>query len=80
MSDVFNFSAGPAILPIAVLEQAQEELLDYAGTGISVLESSHRGPEFIAVQEEAEAKKSAAAEGFEDFPEALDEEDDDLPF
>lgn len=55
MSDVFNFSAGPAILPKEVLEQARNELLDYAGTGISVLESSHRSPEFIAIQEEAKA-------------------------
>ena len=55
MSHIFNFNAGPAILPKEVLKQAQDDLLDYAGTGISVLESSHRGPEFIAIQEEAEA-------------------------
>jgi len=55
MSEVFNFSAGPAVLPREVLEQARDELLDYGGTGISVLESSHRGPEFIAIHEEAKA-------------------------
>ena len=42
----FNFSAGPSALPLAALERAQAELTDYAGTGISVLEMSHRAPEF----------------------------------
>ena len=55
MSEVYNFNAGPAILPKEVLQQAQSELLDFQDTGISILESSHRSPEFIAVQEEAEA-------------------------
>lgn len=55
MSNVFNFSAGPAILPQEVLRQAQAELLDYAGSGMSILESSHRGKEYIAVQAEAES-------------------------
>lgn len=55
MGTVYNFNAGPAILPKEVLAQAQTEMLDYAGTGISILESSHRSPEFVAVQEEAEA-------------------------
>lgn len=50
---VFNFSAGPAVLPQEVLEQAQAELLDYAGSGISLLESSHRGKEYEAVHQEA---------------------------
>lgn len=54
MSQVFNFSAGPAILPKPVLEEAQRDLLDIAGSGISVLESSHRSKEYIAIQEEAE--------------------------
>ena len=53
MSDVFNFNAGPAVLPKEVLQEAQRDLLDYAGTGISILESSHRSKEFIAVHEEA---------------------------
>ncbi|MFP6583838.1 MAG: 3-phosphoserine/phosphohydroxythreonine transaminase [Candidatus Hydrogenedentota bacterium] len=54
MSDVFNFSAGPAILPKPVLEEAQRDLLDISGSGISVLESSHRSKEYIAIQDEAE--------------------------
>lgn len=52
---IYNFSAGPAILPHDVLLQAQEELIDFQGSGISLLESSHRGKEYIAVQQEAEA-------------------------
>ena len=46
MSDIYNFSAGPAILPKEVLRQAQEELLDYEGSGMSIIESSHRGAEY----------------------------------
>ncbi|MCH7959452.1 MAG: 3-phosphoserine/phosphohydroxythreonine transaminase [Candidatus Hydrogenedentes bacterium] len=53
MTDIYNFNAGPAILPKAVLAQARDEMLDYGGSGISILESSHRGKEYIAVQEEA---------------------------
>ena len=55
MSRAFNFSAGPAALPTPVLEQAQAELLDYQGTGMSVMEMSHRSAEFIAIAEQAEA-------------------------
>ena len=55
MSRAFNFSAGPAALPTEVLEQAREELLDYRGTGVSVMEMSHRSPEFIDIAERAEA-------------------------
>ncbi len=51
---VFNFSAGPAILPEAVLETAREEMLDFAGTGCSIMEMSHRGKEFMAVAAAAE--------------------------
>jgi len=50
---IYNFSAGPAILPKDVLKQAQDELLDYGGSGISILESSHRSAEYVAVHEEA---------------------------
>lgn len=50
----FNFCAGPAALPEPVLRQAQEELLDWAGLGCSVMEVSHRSPEFVAVAERAE--------------------------
>ncbi|HEU4773558.1 MAG TPA: 3-phosphoserine/phosphohydroxythreonine transaminase [Lysobacter sp.] len=51
----YNFSAGPATLPEAVLQQAQAEFLDRRAAGASVLELSHRGPEFMQVAEEAEA-------------------------
>lgn len=51
---VFNFSAGPAVLPKEVLEYAQEELLDYQGSGISVLEMSHRSAAFVDILERAE--------------------------
>ena len=50
----FNFSAGPAMLPEAVIRQAQAELLDWRGLGISVMEISHRSPEFEAMAAQAE--------------------------
>ena len=50
-----NFSPGPAALPLAVLEQARDELTDWRGTGMSVMEMSHRGKEFIAIHAQAEA-------------------------
>jgi phosphoserine aminotransferase len=56
MTRVFNFSAGPAVLPEPVLRQAAEEMLDWHGSGMSVMEMSHRGPEFIAIHAEAEAR------------------------
>ena len=52
---IFNFSAGPATLPLPVLEQAQEELLCYPGAGASVMEISHRSAAFTAILEEAKA-------------------------
>ena len=52
---VYNFAAGPAMLPFEVLEQARAELLDWRGSGMSVMEISHRSREFIAVASEAEA-------------------------
>ncbi|MCG6875331.1 MAG: 3-phosphoserine/phosphohydroxythreonine transaminase [Betaproteobacteria bacterium] len=55
MGRVLNFSAGPAVLPEEVLRQAAEEMLDWHGSGMSVMEMSHRGPEFISIAEEAEA-------------------------
>ncbi len=55
MARVFNFSAGPAALPEAVLERAREELLDWHGAGMSVMEMSHRGKEFMSIAEQAEA-------------------------
>ena len=55
MSRVFNFSAGPATLPLSVLEQVREELLDWRGTGMSVMEMSHRDKPFMSIAAEAEA-------------------------
>ncbi len=55
MARVFNFSAGPAVLPEPVLEQAAAEMLDWHGSGMSVMEMSHRGKEFIAIHAQAEA-------------------------
>ncbi|WP_289102019.1 3-phosphoserine/phosphohydroxythreonine transaminase [uncultured Marinobacter sp.] len=54
MSRAFNFCAGPATLPEAVLKQAQSEMLDWRGTGMSVMEMSHRSDEFVAIAETAE--------------------------
>jgi phosphoserine aminotransferase len=55
MSRAHNFSAGPATLPEPVLRQAQEEMLDWHGAGASIVELSHRGPEFMQVAAQAEA-------------------------
>lgn len=55
MSRVYNFSAGPAAVPLEVLEKAQAEMLDWNGAGMSVMEMSHRGKEFISIAEKAEA-------------------------
>jgi len=54
MSRIFNFSAGPAMLPAEALARAADELTDWRGTGMSIMEMSHRGKEFISVYEEAE--------------------------
>lgn len=54
MAQVFNFSAGPAMLPVEVLRQAQQELCDWQGLGTSVMEISHRSKEFMQVAETAE--------------------------
>lgn len=53
---VHNFNAGPAVLPRPVLEQARAELLDYQGRGMSILEMSHRSPEYEAINASAEAR------------------------
>ncbi|MGB7386063.1 MAG: aminotransferase class V-fold PLP-dependent enzyme, partial [Pseudomonas neustonica] len=51
---LFNFCAGPAALPEAVLQQAQAELLDWQGKGLSVMEMSHRSDEFVSIAQKAE--------------------------
>ena len=55
MSRVFNFSAGPAAIPEAVLAQARDEMLEWKNAGMSVMEMSHRGKDFISIAEKAEA-------------------------
>ncbi len=55
MARVFNFSAGPAVLPEPVLQQAAAEMMDWHGSGMSVMEMSHRGKEFIDIHARAEA-------------------------
>ena len=55
MSRAYNFSAGPATLPEPVLRQARDEMLDWHGVGASIVELSHRGPEFMQVAQQAEA-------------------------
>ena len=55
MDRIFNFSAGPATLPLNVLEQARDELTNWHGCGMSVMEMSHRGKEYMSIHAEAEA-------------------------
>jgi phosphoserine aminotransferase len=55
MARVFNFSAGPAMLPQVVIERAQQEMLEWNGSGMSVMEMSHRGKEYMSIAEKAEA-------------------------
>ena len=54
MGRIFNFGAGPSMLPLPVLEQAQAELLDYKGSGMSVMEISHRSDLFEDINHEAQ--------------------------
>ena len=54
MGRVFNFSAGPAVLPEEVLREAADEMLDYKGTGMSVMEMSHRSKAYEGIIKEAE--------------------------
>jgi len=55
MIKIYNFSAGPAVLPASVLEKAQAEMLDWHGSGMSVMEMSHRGKDFTSILEKTEA-------------------------
>lgn len=55
MSRVYNFSAGPAALPTEVLERARDEMLDWNGSGMSVMEMSHRGKDYMSIAAKAEA-------------------------
>ena len=51
---IFNFSAGPCVLPKEVLKQAADEMMSWHGSGVSVMEMSHRSKEFIEITEQAE--------------------------
>jgi len=64
---IFNFSAGPAVMPVSVLEEAKGALLDFAGTGIGIAEHSHRGGPFESVMKEVEADCLALAEIPDDY-------------
>ncbi|MDO5535666.1 MAG: 3-phosphoserine/phosphohydroxythreonine transaminase [Propionibacteriaceae bacterium] len=64
---VHNFSAGPAMLPTAVLERAQGELLDWDGSGMSVMEVSHRGAAFVACAERVEASLRSVLDISDDY-------------
>ena len=52
---VYNFGAGPAMLPTEVMEEVQQEMLDYQGHGASIIEISHRAPPFLEILEETES-------------------------
>ena len=54
MSRVYNFSAGPAVLPEEVLKEVADEMMDYQGSGMSVMEMSHRSADFQKIIDEAE--------------------------
>lgn len=64
---VYNFSAGPATMPLEVLERAQSELTDWRGSGMSVMEMSHRSKEFVGIAAEAEARMRVLLEVPEDY-------------
>jgi len=77
MTQIYNFSAGPAVLPKDVLTQVQAELLDWHGSGMSVMEMSHRGKEFMSIAAEAEADLAAGGGGR--LPQALGRAGRDVP-
>ena len=55
MDQIYNFSAGPAVLPREVLQQARDEMLDWHGSGMSIMEMSHRGKEFMDIAAKTES-------------------------
>ena len=59
MSRVYNFSAGPAVLPLEVLQDAQKDLVDYKGCGMSVMEMSHRGKDYDAIHQRCASSRAA---------------------
>ena len=60
MARVHNFNPGPAALPLAALERARDELLDFQGSGMSIIEHSHRGKDYEAVHDEADRARARA--------------------
>ena len=64
---VFNFSAGPGALPVPVLERARDEMLDWNGSGMGVMEMSHRGKSFLQIAEKTEADFRALCGVPEDY-------------
>ena len=67
MTRIFNFCAGPATLPLAVLEKARDELLDYRGLGMSVMEISHRSAAFDELADGTEASLQRLLSISEDY-------------
>ena len=67
MARAFNFCAGPAVLPLEVLQQAQAELVDYQGSGMSIMEMSHRGKQYDAIHQEAIANIRALMQLPDDY-------------
>ena len=67
MNRVHNFSAGPAVLPLEVLQEAQHDLVDYKGSGLSVMEMSHRSPEYQAIIDAANARLKKIMKLDDDF-------------
>jgi phosphoserine aminotransferase len=64
---IYNFSAGPAVLPASVLQTAAEQMADWQGSRMSVMEMSHRGPQFISIAEQAEARLRSLLRVPEDY-------------
>lgn len=64
---VYNFSAGPCCLPKEVLQRAQSEMMDWHGTGMSVMEMSHRGKAFVSIAEKASSDLRKLLKIPEDF-------------
>lgn len=59
---IYNFSSGPAVMPVSVLEQIRDELLNYGHTGMSVMEMSHRSQSFLDIKDQAIARFAKADE------------------
>ena len=67
MSVTYNFCAGPAMLPTEVMKKAQQEFINWHGTGSSIMELSHRSSEFVAVAKQAEVSRRKALQIIEKY-------------